>query len=83
MLIPLIYLISGWQPALFTSDVPARRREREMRERERKQGAGSETEVEGEKITGGWEEGLGGRLALTVVGRPGAVMRPAVDGHLS
>lgn len=31
-----------------------------MRERERKEGAGSETEEEEEKITGGWEEGLGG-----------------------
>lgn len=60
MLIPLIYLISGWQRALFTSDVPARCGEREMRERERKEGAGSETEVEEENITWGVGGGVGG-----------------------
>lgn len=35
MLIPLIYLISGWQRPLFTSDVPARRGARDEREGEK------------------------------------------------
>lgn len=35
MLIPLIYLISGWQRPLFTSDVPARGGARDEREGEK------------------------------------------------